>query len=114
MHTSKKAVKMPAKLTGKHKIKIERGSSNVFKDLGFADAEAESLLVRCDLMIEIEKIIEMNRWSQAQAAKILGIAQPRISELIHGNLERFTVDTLIRYLSLLGRKVTFSTKPVAA
>ncbi len=113
MTTSKNNVRKQTKSTAKHSVKIERSSGNVFKDIGFSDAEAESLLIRCDLMIEIEKIIEAQGWTQEKAAKVLGIAQPRISELIHGKIERFTVDTLLQYLSLLGKKVTFNIDNVA-
>lgn len=113
MATSKSNVRKSAKSTAKSSVKIERSSGNVFKDIGFSDAEAESLLIRCDLMMEIEKIIEEQGWTQEQAAKVLGIAQPRISELVHGRIERFTVDTLLQYLSMLGKKVTFNIDNVA-
>src|ERR1700733_4267857 len=101
MTTSKSNARKPRKSTAKRSIKIERSSGNVFKDIGFSDAEAESLLIRCDLMLEVEKIIEERGWTQEKAAKVLGIAQPRISELINGKMERFTVDTLLQYLSML-------------
>ena len=110
MRTLKNKERKIPKPKTERSIKIERGSGNVFKDLGFSDAEAESLLIRCDLMIEIEKIIKQKRWTQAQAAKALGIVQPRISELIHGKIDRFTVDTLLEYLVILGKKVTFNIK----
>jgi predicted XRE-type DNA-binding protein len=109
----KKSANKVTKLNSKPSIKIDRGSGNVFKDLGFSDAEAESLLIRCDLMIEIEKIINEKEWTQSEVAKILGIAQPRISELIHGKIERFTVDTLLQYLIILGKKITFKVKDAA-
>lgn len=108
MSTSESNARKPTKSSPKRSISIERGSGNVFKDLGFPDAEAESLLIRCDLMIEIAKIIEERGWTQAEAAKVLGVAQPRISELVHGKLARFTVDTLLQYLTILGKKVTFN------
>jgi predicted XRE-type DNA-binding protein len=115
MTTSKKAVSKSALITAKgQRVKIQRSSGNVFKDLGFSDAEAESLQIRCDLMIEIEKIINANGWTQAQAAGVLKIAQPRISELMHAKIERFSVDTLLQYLNILGKKVTFNIKSVAA
>jgi predicted XRE-type DNA-binding protein len=107
MSTSKNNAR---KSSTKRSTKIERSSGNVFRDLGFPAAEAESLLIRCDLMIEIEKIIKERGWTQAKAARMLGIAQPRISELVHGKIERFTVDTLLQYLSMLGKRVTFDIK----
>jgi predicted XRE-type DNA-binding protein len=113
MTTSKNIVKKSKKLTARSSVKIEHSSGNVFKDLGFPDAEAEGLLIRCDLMIAIEKIIGEQGWTQEQAAKALGIAQPRISELIHRRIDRFTVDTLLQYLSMLGKKVKFKIIAVA-
>ncbi len=114
MVTLKNNGRKSTKPVAKRSVKIERSSGNVFKDLGFSDAEVESLLIRCDLMIEIEKIIKAQGWTQSEAASMLGIVQPRISELVHGKIDRFTVDTLLQYLSMLGKKVTFSVRNKAA
>lgn len=87
-------------------IRFTESCGNVFKDMGISNAEAENLWLRGRLMIEIESIIEQRGWTQAQVAKALGVVQPRISELIRGRIDRFSVDTLLRYLSSLGKKVT--------
>jgi predicted XRE-type DNA-binding protein len=87
-------------------LEMYEGSDNVFKDIGFSDAEAQSLLIRSTLMIEIERIVRANGWTQAKAAKILGITQPRVSEIMSDHVDLFTVDTLIKYLSMLGREVS--------
>jgi predicted XRE-type DNA-binding protein len=57
-------------------------------------------------MIEIEKIIKKNEWTQAQAADILGITQPRISEIVSDRVDLFSIDTLVKYLSILGKRVS--------
>jgi len=86
-------------------LAMHESSGNVFKDIGFNDSEADSLFIRGCLMIEIEKIIKSNGWTQAQAADILGITQPRISEILSDRVDLFAIDTLVKYLSLLGKRV---------
>ena len=83
----------------------EEGCGNVFKDLGFDDDEAESLLARATLMMRIEKIIKKNGWSQSEAAKALGVKQPRIAEIMSTKVDCFSVDLLIKYLARLGKRV---------
>lgn len=97
--------KKDAKLKKQIAEKFEESSGNVFKDLGFSDIEANKKLLKCQLMIEIERIIKANGWTQAQAAQNLGVVQPRISEIMSTRIERFTLDMLIRYLNRLGKQV---------
>ena len=87
------------------KITYEEGSYNVFRDLGFSEEEATRKFLKCQLAITIEKIIKAKGWTQAQAAKKLGVAQPRISEIMTTQAHRFTLDMLIRYLSRLGKEI---------
>jgi len=68
--------------------------------------EAEHLRIRADLMLEVERIIEARGLTQADAAKLLHVTQPRISDLIRGKLERFSIDTLVEMLSRAGVDVT--------
>jgi predicted XRE-type DNA-binding protein len=82
------------------------GSDNIYRDLGFPEAEAINLLARSELMMEIEKAIKSKGLNQSQAAKLLGVAQPRLSDLYNGKLEKFTVDMLMKWLSKLGKKVS--------
>ena len=96
----------------KSKPKFEESSGNIFKDLGFSDDEAASMLARGQLAIEIRKIIETNGWSQRQAAEEMGIAQPRIAEIMKMKIEHFTIDTLIKYLGKLDHKVSMVVEPI--
>jgi predicted XRE-type DNA-binding protein len=86
-------------------VKIRRSSGNVFRDLGFSTEEATNLKIRSDLMIRLSKVIETRGLTQAQAAKLFGVTQPRISGLIRGKIDRFSVDTLIAMLGHAGVKV---------
>ena len=87
------------------KTRVTRSSGNVFRDLGFPPGKAEHLLVRADLMIRLEKEIASRGLKQAQAAKLLGITQPRVSDLLRGRVELFSADALIDMLAHLGIKV---------
>jgi predicted XRE-type DNA-binding protein len=79
-------------------------TGNVFKDLGFRDGEFNKLSIKSELMFEISSIIRDNKWTQSYAAEQLGVAQPRISELKGANMDRFTIDILLRYLNRLGKE----------
>ena len=70
-------------------IKVEQSSGNVFKDLGFSDAEAERALLKADLALEIHKIIEAQKLTQVKAGKILGVDASDISRLKGGDFSRF-------------------------
>lgn len=91
-------------------IKITKGSDNVFRDLGFSPVEAEYLRVRAELMMAIEKLIGRRKLTQAQAAKLLGVTQPRVSDLVRGRLHRFSIDALVEMLARAGVKVHLSTE----
>ena len=84
------------------------GSENVFSDLGFDQEVASNLLARSQLIIQIERAIKERGWSQIEAASHLEVSQPRISELMTGKIQKFTIDTLMGYLNKLGIEVTLS------
>ena len=90
-------------------IKITKGSGNVFRDLGFSPVEAEHLRVRAELMLGLERLIARRRLTQARAAKLLGVSQPRVSDLARGRLHRFSIDALVDILARAGVKVHFTT-----
>jgi predicted XRE-type DNA-binding protein len=86
-------------------MKIRRSSGNVFQDLGFSAEEATNLKIRSDLMIRLSKLIEARGLTQAQAAEFFGVTQPRISDLVRGKIDRFSIDTLIAMLGHAGVRV---------
>ena len=93
---------------------VMKGSSNVFEDLGFKPGEAANLKIRADLMLDLRRHIQKNGWTQAQAAKLFGETQPRISNLLKGEISRFSVDKLIVMLARAGITVQVETKQRAA
>ncbi len=87
------------------KQKITKSSGNVFVDLGFDPAEAAVLHMRANLMSDLRLYIEKHKLTQSQAAKRLGIAQSRVSDLVRGKWEKFNLEMLITLEARLGRKI---------
>lgn len=89
--------------------RTRRSSGNVFRDLGFEREEAEHLRVRSALMAEISKVIDSRGLTQAEAAKLFGVSQPRISDLTRGKISLFSIDSLVSMLGRAGVRVSFTT-----
>ena len=86
---------------------------NVFADLGFPDGEAENLRIRADMMSELIEFVRKNKFTQARAAKALGVTQPRVSDLMRGQIHRFSIDNLVTLLAAAGLRVDVRFKKVA-
>ena len=84
------------------KSEWEEGSENVFKDVGFSEQEAEYLTIRSRLMIEVDRFVEESGLTQREAAKKLGINQPRLNDLLKGKIQKFSIDALVKMLSRIG------------
>lgn len=95
-------------------IKIHRSSGNVFVDLGFSPEEAANLRLRSELMVQIRRLIEARGLTQAAAAKLFGVTQPRVSNLVRGKIDLFSIDTLVDMLSHAGVRVELRLKPRVA
>lgn len=93
---------------------ITPADGNVFADLGFPPEEAENMLIRCDLILEIEEIIRTRGLKQAAAAKLFGVSQPRISDLKRRTMDAFTIDSLVNMLGSAGFRVDVRIRPIAA
>ena len=93
------------------KVRVTASTGNVFRDLGFHHEEAEHLLVRADLMIQIQKLITARRLKQREAAETLRVSQPRVSDLLRGRIDLFSTDALIDMLARLGARVRLTVKP---
>ncbi len=86
-------------------MKVQHSTGNVFRDLGFGAREAESLRLRAELMVEVRRLIETRKLTQRAAASLLGVTQPRISDLIRGKIDLFSIDTLVNMLARAGMRV---------
>ena len=90
-------------------IEYSISSGNVFADLGLP--HPEQLLAKAELTFQIAQIIEERGLTQAQAAEILGIDQPKVSALMRGKLSSVSMERLYRYLNALGRDVDIVVRP---
>jgi predicted XRE-type DNA-binding protein len=87
------------------KLKRTRGSDNIFVDLGFPPGEAENLKLRSDLMIAIVSFHRRSGLTQAEAARKLGITQPRLNALLKSRIDQFSLDSLVNIASRAGLNV---------
>ena len=92
-------------------VRVTPSTGNVFRDLGFSKEESEHLLVRADLLIQVQKTITSRRLTQFEAAKVLRVTQPRVSDLLRGRIDLFSTDALIDMLARLGVGVRLVVKP---
>ncbi len=88
--------------TDRSTITITQSSGNVFLDLGFPPAEAEVMQLRAEVMIHMEQHLRAKGWTQAEAARQLGVTQPRISRLLKGKWEDFSLDMLLTLAARAG------------
>jgi predicted XRE-type DNA-binding protein len=95
------------------KLKMERGSGNIFLDIGFDKAEAENLKLRAALMMRIEDWVKESGMTQAAAAKVLGLTQPRLNALLKGKIGLFSLDALVTVASKAGLSVRLVVKKAA-
>lgn len=84
-------------------VPVEMSSGNVFADLGFADANERML--KAQLAVKIAELIEGKGWTQARAAEVIGIDQPKVSHLLRGRLSGFSADRLFAILNRLDHSV---------
>ena len=87
---------------------VTPAGGNVFADLGFPAVEAENLKIRSFLMGELRSLIAARGLTQVAAAELLGVSQPRISDLVRGKIGLFTIDSLVNMLTHAGVGVRVS------
>jgi predicted XRE-type DNA-binding protein len=85
--------------------KITDSSGNIFNDLGFSPEESAIYSLRAELMISLRKTIREREWTQEEAAKMLGIGQSRVSDLMRGKWEKFSLDMLITLAIRAGKQI---------
>lgn len=90
-------------------VEIERGSGNVYADLGLGDAE--EMQVKAQLATKIGEIIKARQWTQQQAAQVLGMTQPKLSNLLRGQFRGISETKMLECLAKLGRDVRIVVGP---
>ena len=90
-------------------LELEPSSGNVFADLGLADADEH--LIKAGLVVKIDGILRQRHLTQAVAAKIIGIDQPKVSAMLAGQFRGYSVERLMRFLVALGHDVEIVVKP---
>jgi predicted XRE-type DNA-binding protein len=95
----------------KQAVRVTASSGNVFRDVGFPIEEAEHLLVRADLLIQLQKAITSRGLNQGEAAKMLKVSQPRVSDLLRGRIDLFSTDMLIDMLARMRIRVRLVLRP---
>jgi len=101
----------PKKAVAKPPLRVEAGSGNVFADLGIA--QPELALVKAQLVQRIRDGIAEKNLTQTQAAKLLGLDQPKVSALVRGRTSGYSTDRLFRFLNLLGQQIDITIRPVS-
>ena len=92
-------------------MKVELSTGNVFRDLGFGPKEAVSLRLRAELMVELRRLIQARKLTQKVAAKLFGVTQPRISDLVRGKIDLFSIEMLVNMLAHAGIQVQLRLAP---
>ena len=92
------------------KVKVTPANGNIFADLGFAPDEANNLLVRAQLLNEVQRVYKRAKVTQSAGAKLFGVSQPRLNLALKGRIGEFSVDALINMLARAGRRVDVTIK----
>ena len=92
-------------------VEIEKSSGNVFADLGLPDAD--KMLIKSRLVGKIGEIIRSRKWTQEEAAQVLGMTQPKLSKMLRGQFHGISQSKLLEYLAKLGRDVQIFVGPAS-
>ena len=97
----------------KENLIIKQGSGNVFADMGFPPEEAQNLILRAELINQIEDYVASSGMTQQQTAKKLGVTQPRLNLLLKGKINEFSIDALVNMAAKAGMQVEMKVKRAA-
>jgi len=95
-------------------MEIIESCGNIFKDFGFSQEESDKLMIKSNLMIEVRNFIKDNGMTQAQAAELMSVTRLRISDVMRGKIDKFTIDALVDMLSKAGLQVAITVEHSAA
>jgi predicted XRE-type DNA-binding protein len=93
-------------------FEVQRGSDNVFADLGLVDAE--KLKIKTGLVIEIRKAMKIHGLTQQEAAKKMGLTQPKVSDMMRGDFSNLSERKLMDCLTRLGYDIEIKVRPAQA
>ena len=96
------------KAATKETVRVERGSGNVFADLGLSNPDLA--FAKAELVQRIRQLIVERKLTQVKAAKLLGLDQPKVSALVRGRVEGYSIDRLFRFLNALGQRVEITVR----
>ncbi|MGH7034181.1 MAG: helix-turn-helix domain-containing protein [Stellaceae bacterium] len=91
-------------------MKVTKGGSNVFSDIGLDEIEAEELAVKADLVTLLLHAVRARALTQTHAARICGVDQPTLSKILSGKLDSVTIDRLAKWIVALGGKIQITVK----
>src|SRR5947208_6134566 len=109
MRNGAKKKSLGKKGTTKQPLRVEQGSGNVFADLNVPNPELA--LAKAELVQRIRDLITEKKLTQVKAAKLLGLDQPKVSALVRGRVEGYSIDRLFLFLNALGQRVEISVRP---
>jgi predicted XRE-type DNA-binding protein len=79
--------------------------ANVWDAIADTPAQAANLRARAELMRQIAKVVQKNKWIQAEAARHCGVTQPRMNDLLRGRISHFSLDALVNIATAIGKRV---------
>ena len=95
------------------RAQVQKSSGNGFTDRGCDQDEAEHLRIRSALMATLREVLDKRKLTQAKAAELFEVSQPRISDLVRGKIGVFSIDTLVDMLARAGIRVDVRTTVLA-
>ena len=95
----------------KTELMIKKGSANIFEDLGFGVQESQNLLLRSQTMIALAQWFDASGLTQSEAAKKLGITQPRLNQMLKGKMDIFSLDALVNMATCAGMRFGLNIRP---
>jgi predicted XRE-type DNA-binding protein len=93
--------------------KIMESGNELFNDLGFSQEQSGKLTIKSYLMMQVEAFIKEKGMTQDQAAKLMGVSRPRISDVKRGKIDKFTIDALVDMLTRAGLHIAVTVEHAA-
>lgn len=93
----------------RHPMKVEIGSGNIFADLGLPNAEEH--LLKASLVVQLHRLIKARNLTQVAAAKLIGIKQPDLSNILRGHYQGFSLERLMRMLTAFDQDIEITVRP---